>query len=141
MSRSSTPSADNFFLFGLTAEEVAQRKAHGYDPRRLYETNDELHEAIDLISGGFFSNGDGARFWPLVDSLLTRDDYLLFADYQSYIDCQQRVSDAYRDQMHWTEMSILNSARVGRFSSDRSIRDYCRDIWHVTPLEPEPQPQ
>jgi len=132
---------DNFFLFGLTAEEVAQRKADGYEPRRVYETNDELHEAIDLISGGFFSNGDRERFWPLVDSLLTRDDYLLLADYQSFIDCQQRVSDAYRDQTHWTQMSILNSARVGRFSSDRSIRDYCREIWHVTPLEPDPQPQ
>ena len=70
-------------------------------------------------------------FRPLVDSLLTHDDYLLFADYQAYVDCQQRVSEAYQDQRHWTRMSILNAARVGRFSSDRSIREYCRDIWHV----------
>jgi starch phosphorylase len=72
-------------------------------------------------------------FRPLVDALLTRDDYMLLADYQSYIDCQQRVSDAYRDSAAWTRMSILNAARVGRFSSDRSIRDYCREIWNVTP--------
>ena len=70
-------------------------------------------------------------FRPLVDSLLTRDDYMLLADYQSYVDCQQRVSDAYGDPANWTRMSILNAARVGRFSSDRSIRDYCRDIWNV----------
>ena len=69
-----------------------------------------------------------------MESLLTRDDYLLFADYQAYLDCQQRVSEAYRDQVSWTRMSILNSARVGRFSSDRSIRDYCRDIWDVQSL-------
>jgi len=74
-----------------------------------------------------------------VDSLLYRDDYMLFADYQSYVDCQHRVSEAYRDQKNWTRMSILNSARVGRFSSDRSIREYCRDIWNVTPLSIEPE--
>ena len=126
---------DNFFLFGLTAEEVAQRKVQGYDPRPVYETNDGLREAIDLINDGFFSNGDRTLFRPLVESLLTRDDYLLLADYQSYIDCQQDVSDAFGDQTRWTQMSILNSAKVGRFSSDRSIRDYCRDIWHVSPLD------
>ena len=74
---------------------------------------------------------------PLVESLLTRDDYMLLADYQAYVDCQQRVSDAYSDQNNWTRMSILNSARVGRFSSDRSIREYCRDIWNVRPIVPD----
>jgi glycogen phosphorylase len=127
---------ENFFLFGLNADEVAQRKADGYDPRAIYASNESLREAIDLIDGGGFSHGDRTLFRPLVDSLLTRDDYLLFADYQSYVDCQQRVSDAYRDQAQWTRMSILNSARVGHFSSDRSIREYCRDIWHVTPRMP-----
>jgi glycogen phosphorylase len=78
-------------------------------------------------------------FRPLVESLLTRDDYMLLADYQSYVDCQQRVSAAYRDQTSWTRMSILNTARTGRFSSDRSIRDYCRDIWTVTPSIDEPR--
>jgi starch phosphorylase len=126
--------ADNFFLFGATAEEVEKLKAGGYDPRGAYEANPELREAIDLIDSGFFSNGDRDLFRPLVESLLTRDEYMLLADYPSYVDCQRRVSEAYRDQSHWTRMSILNTARVGRFSSDRSIREYCRDIWHVSPI-------
>jgi glycogen phosphorylase len=128
---------ENFFLFGLTAEEVERLKAEGYTPRRIYESNLELREAIDLISSGFFSNGDRGLFYPLVDSLLTRDDYMLLADYQAYVDCQQRVSHAYSDQNAWTRMSILNSARAGRFSSDRSIREYCRDIWKVRPIVPD----
>ena len=125
---------ENFFLFGLTAEEVDGLRRSGYDPRRYYDANADLREAVDLIGSGFFSNGDRELFRPLVESLLTHDDYLLFADYQAYVDCQQRVSEAYRDQVSWTRMSILNSARVGHFSSDRSIRDYCRDIWDVQPL-------
>ena len=125
---------ENFFLFGLNTAEVAATKAAGYRPRAIYEANPELHEAIDLIDAGEFSNGDRELFRPLLESLLIRDEYLLFADYQSYIDCQQRVSEAYRDQEDWTRMSILNCARVGRFSSDRSIREYCRDIWHVKPV-------
>jgi len=125
--------AENFFLFGLTAPEVAHAKASGYHPRRYYESNVELREALDLIASGFFTNGDRAVFQPLIESLLERDEYLLLADYQSYVDCQQRVSDTYRDRDRWIRMSILNTARVGRFSSDRSIRDYCRDIWHIVP--------
>jgi starch phosphorylase len=128
---------ENFFLFGLTAEEVAKRKASGYSPRSIYESNTALREAIDLIDSGFFSSGDRELFRPLVESLLNRDDYMLFADYQDYVDCQERVSEAYRDQKDWTRMSILNSARVGRFSSDRSIREYCRDIWNVSPITTE----
>jgi len=126
--------AENFFLFGLTTDQVVQLKRDGYDPRRYYESNQELREAIDLIDAGFFTNGDRTVFRPLVESLLTRDDYMLLADYQAYVDCQERVSDAYRDRTNWTRMSILNTARVGRFSSDRSIRDYCRDIWDVRPM-------
>ena len=126
--------ADNFFLFGLTAAEVAAVKAGGYRPRTIYESNPELRDAIDLIDAGAFSNGDREVFRPLVESLLVRDDYLAFADYQAYVDCQQRASEAYRDQPNWTRMSILNCARVGRFSSDRSIREYCRDIWNVRPV-------
>ena len=112
-------------------------KAEDYTPRRIDESNPELREAIDLISSGFFSNGDRGLFDPLVDLLLTRDDYMLLADYQAYVDCQQRVSHAYSDQNAWTRMSILNSARAGRFSSDRSIREYCRDIWKVRPIVPD----
>ena len=125
---------ENFFLFGLTAEEVERWKAEGYTPHSIYESNPELREAIDLINSGFFSDGDRGLFHPLVESLLTRDDYMLLADYQAYVDCQQRVSEAYADQNNWTRMSILNTARVGRFSSDRSIREYCRDIWKVRPI-------
>ena len=127
---------DNFFLFGLTAGDVHSLKG-SYDPRRIYESNDGLRDAIDAIADGAFSNGDRELFRPLVESLLTRDDYMLFADYQSYVDCQRRVSGAYADERRWTEMSILNTARVGRFSSDRSIREYCADIWHVAPLKLE----
>src|SRR4029450_512327 len=128
---------ENFFLFGLTAEEVERRKAEGYTPRSIYEANPELREAIDVINSGFSLDGDRGLFHPLVESLLTRDDYMLLADYQAYVDCQQRVRDAYADQNNWTRMCILNSARVGRFSSDRSIREYCRDIWKVTLIVPD----
>jgi starch phosphorylase len=125
---------ENFFLFGLTAEEVIQRKARGYRPRDIYESSPDLREAIDLIGSGAFSNGDRELFRPLVESLLTRDDYMLLADYHAYVECQQRVDEAYRDPQNWTRMSILNCARVGRFSSDRSIREYCRHIWNISPV-------
>jgi glycogen phosphorylase len=128
---------ENFFLFGLTADEVERSKAEGYTPRSIYESNSELRETIDLIGSGFFSNGDHGLFHPLVESLLSRDDYMLLADYQEYVECQERVSEAYSDRNAWTRMSILNCARVGRFSSDRSIREYCRDIWQVAPILPD----
>jgi starch phosphorylase len=128
---------ENFFLFGLTADEIGRLKTAGYQPRTFYEANPALREAIDTIADGSFSGGDREMFRPLVDSLMTRDDYMLFADYQAYVDCQQRVNEAYGNQADWTRMSILNAARVGRFSSDRSIREYCRDIWDVTPMSAE----
>ncbi len=126
--------AENFFLFGLTTDEVAALKARGYNPHDYYQGNSELHEAIDSIARGDFSGGDTQRFKPLVDSLLNHDEYLLLADYQAYVDCQERVAEAYRDREHWTTMSILNAVRVGYFSSDRSVREYCRDIWKVDPV-------
>jgi starch phosphorylase len=122
---------EHFFLFGMTAPEVAARKAQGYRPRDVYETNAELRETLDLIGSGLFSRGDREMFQPLLHSLLERDEYLLLADYQDYVDAQQRVSEAWGSRREWTRMSILNCARVGRFSSDRSIRDYCRDIWNI----------
>ena len=128
--------AENFFLFGATAEKARSIKAAGYDPRRIYDGDEELRQAIDMIAGGAFSNGDPDLFRPLVESLMWQDDYLLFHDFQSYVQAQARVSAAYGDQTDWTRRSILNSARVGRFSSDRSIREYCRDIWNVSPLDP-----
>ena len=128
---------ENFFLFGLTAADVVARKAGGYRPRDIYESNPELRETLDTLSTGLFSNGDAELFRPLVDSLLDHDDYMLLADYQAYVDTQDRVNATYRDPQNWTRMSILNTARVGRFSSDRSIRDYCRQIWNVRPARHE----
>jgi starch phosphorylase len=127
--------AENFFLFGLTAAEVQRQKAEGYNPRLYYETNSALKEALDALTSGEFSHGDRGLFEPLVRSLLTTDDYMLLADYRSYIDCQQRVSAAYSDQEEWTKMSIFNVARIGKFSSDRSIRDYSADIWKTWPVK------
>jgi glycogen phosphorylase len=125
--------AENFFLFGLTAAEVMEKKAAGYNPYAFYESNPALREVVDSILSGRFSRGDRNLFHPLVDGLLTSDPYLLFADYQSYIECQDRVSKTYLDQEGWSKMSIYNTARIGRFSSDRSIREYCSEIWKVTP--------
>jgi starch phosphorylase len=123
--------ADNFFLFGLSAEEVFAAKARGYNPQDYYNSNPGLRDVIDLIRSGFFSRGDTELFRPLIDGLLYQDPYLLFADFQSYIECQDRVAAVYRDTDRWTRMSILNTARSGKFSSDRTIREYCQDIWHV----------
>jgi starch phosphorylase len=128
---------DNFFLFGLTADEVLNLKASGYRPWEYYESNAELKGVIDRISSGHFSRGDSNLFKPLIDKLLQHDPFMLMVDYQSYIDCQARVSDAYRNTEHWTRMSIFNTARMGKFSSDRSIHDYCRDIWKVEPVKVE----
>ncbi len=125
---------ENFFLFGLNEQQVGDLKATGYYPRGYYEANEELKGVIDLISSGFFSHGDLRLFQPIVDNLLCDDPYMLMADYQSYIDCQDRVSQAYRDRENWTRMSILNVARMGKFSSDRSIREYCQNIWNVKPV-------
>ncbi len=126
--------ADNFFLFGLTTEEVAAVKSKGYRPLDYYVADPELREAIDLIRSGFFSRGDATLFRPLVDNLLLSDPYLVLADFRSYAMCQKQVSDAYGAPEKWTRMSILNTARCGKFSSDRTIREYCRDIWHVEPV-------
>jgi glycogen phosphorylase len=131
--------AENFFLFGLTAEQVYEMRDRGYNPRDYYETNLELKLAIDRIAAGFFSHGDTELFKPLIDSLLNHDPYFLLADYQSYVDCQQQVSSAYLDREHWTRMSILNVARIGKFSSDRSIKEYCQEIWQVKPVRVELQ--
>ncbi|MFB2938521.1 glycogen/starch/alpha-glucan phosphorylase [Aerosakkonemataceae cyanobacterium BLCC-F154] len=127
--------AENFFLCGLTTEEVYALKAKGYKPWEYYKKDPELKLAIDRIASGFFSHGDPNLFKPLVDHLLGNDQYMLMADYRSYIDTQDEVSQAYRDIDRWTRMSILNVARMGKFSSDRSIRDYCEDFWKIQPVK------
>jgi glycogen phosphorylase len=126
--------AENFFLFGVTAQQVSAMRAEGYDPQQYYRSNEHLRWALDLIGSGYFSQGDRGLFRPLLDSLLYHDEYLVLADYQSYVDCQDMVAEAYRDQEHWTRMSILNVARMGKFSSDRAIREYCEKIWRVKPV-------
>jgi starch phosphorylase len=125
---------DNFFLFGLTAEEVLRMQTEGYRPRDIYEHNDELREAIELLRSGFFSRGDRTLFEGLVNGLLEHDGFMLLADFASYVDCQSRVSAAFADTKQWTRMSILNTARMGKFSSDRAIREYCEDIWKIKPV-------
>jgi starch phosphorylase len=127
--------ADNFFLFGLTIEQVQQLKSSGYNPRRYYEANPFLHEALDQIIGGTFSGGNGELFRPIFDGLVNGDEYMVMADYQPYVDCQDSVAEVFIDQERWTRMSILNAARMGKFSSDRSIREYCEKIWGVNPHE------
>ena len=123
--------AENFFLFGLTAEEVQQVKAAGYQPREHRDGNEALREVLDFVSSGALSGGDRGLFQPLVDNLLSSDPFLVLADYQAYVDCQDRVSAMWLDQAAWTRASILNVARMGKFSSDRSIRQYAEQIWHV----------
>jgi glycogen phosphorylase len=125
---------ENFFLFGLTAAEVQLVRAGGYRPMDYYEGNAELRAVLDLVRDGYFTRGDGAVFRPILDGLLYHDPYMLLADYQSYVDCQQDVSTRYVDTEGWTRMSILNAARSGKFSSDRTIRQYCADIWRAVPV-------
>nr|WP_242657757.1 glycogen/starch/alpha-glucan phosphorylase [Mycobacterium kubicae] len=126
--------ADNFFLFGLTVQEVEALKATGYRPADYIDANEELRAVLDLIGGGTFSNGDSEVFRPLVDNLRYDDPFLVLADYAAYIRCQDQVSAAWQDKDAWTKMSILNTARSGKFSSDRAIAEYCDDIWNVWPL-------
>jgi starch phosphorylase len=126
---------ENFFLFGLTSDQVAAAKAAGYNPRSYYDSNAGLREVIDELASGRFSRGDRGLFKPLLDSLLSSDPYMLLADYQSYIDCQDYIDRAFLDTGKWTRMSILNTARMGKFSSDRAIREYSDEIWHVKPVE------
>ena len=126
--------ADNFFLFGLNVEQAVNLRRHGYSPRWHYDHDAELHAAIDAIAGGVFSSGDREAFAPIVDSILGWDEYLCLADYRSYVDCQDAVERAWNDTERWTTMSILNTARSGFFSSDRTVRDYCRGIWNVEPV-------
>jgi starch phosphorylase len=126
--------AGNFFLFGLTVDEVERIKRDGYRPSEYVDGNGELAAVLDLIAGGTFSHGDTEVFRPLVDNLRYDDPFLVLADYASYVECQDRVSTAWENIVAWTRMSILNTARSGKFSSDRAIAEYCDDIWNVLPV-------
>jgi starch phosphorylase len=126
--------AENFFLFGLNAEQVERTQREGYRPQSHVDSNGELRSALDLISSGVFSRGDREVFRPLVENLLHSDPFLVLADYADYVACQERVSEAWEDRQRWTRMSILNVARAGKFSSDRAIREYSEHIWEVKPV-------
>ena len=126
--------ASNFFLFGLTVDQVAGIQAEGYRPRDRYEADPDLRGAVDAVAAGHFSGGDTDRFKGLLDSLLAWDSYLTLADFTAYAGCQRQVDEAWQQGEDWTRMSILNTARCGRFSSDRSIREYCERIWRVEPV-------
>jgi starch phosphorylase len=132
--------AENFFLFGMTADQALARRASGYDPQAVCQADPELAQAMEAIAGGRFCDGDTQRFAPLVESVLGRDEYLTLADYRAYVDCQDAVEKVWLNRERWTRMSILNTARCGSFSSDRTIQDYCREIWKVDPV-PVPGPE
>jgi starch phosphorylase len=125
---------DNFFLFGLKTEEVAQAKKQGYNPRKYIEESSELKGVMDLIASGYLSSENPGLFSPLHDSLVNQDEYMLMADFEDYVECQDKVAETYRDKDKWTRMSIMNVAGMGKFSSDRTIREYCREIWNAKPL-------
>jgi starch phosphorylase len=127
----------NIFIFGLTAAEVEARRAAGYNPWDVYQSNEELRRAIDMIADGHFSSDVPNLFRPIVDVLTTNGDYfLLLADYASYVACQERVDTVYRDPDEWAKRAILNVAGMGRFSSDRAVLEYAQNIWNVTPVRP-----
>ena len=128
---------ENFFLFGLTADDVARTRASGYDPQAVYHADPTLKLVIDTVGSGAFSRGDCELFRPLVHNLLNTDPYLVLADFDAYARCQARVDEAFRDPDRWTRMAMVNTARVGWFSSDRSIREYCERIWGAAPVEVE----
>lgn len=128
---------DNIFIFGLLADEVLEVKKNGYNPKEYYNRIPELKRVVDMISANYFSRFEPGIFDILIKSLMDVDYYLLFADYESYIATQERVAELYRDRKEWTKKSILNVARMGKFSSDRSVRDYAEMIWKVKPVKIE----
>lgn len=123
---------DNIFIFGLTSEEVSQLKCSGYNPYHYYEKNQELKEVLDMIGSGYFSPENARLFKPVIDSILHNGDtYMVLADYEAYINCQDRVGQLYKDRDEWAKKSILNVAHMGKFSSDRTIAEYAKDIWGI----------
>jgi len=126
---------DNFFLFGRTAEEIATLQQQQRQPAEFIDSNQELQEVLQLIRSGLFSQGDPALFQPLLDSLMHHDPFYVCADFAAYSNCQQQVSKVFQDKELWARMSILNTARMGWFSSDRSIQQYCDDIWKLSPVK------
>lgn len=128
---------DNIFIFGLLADEVIKLKQNGYNPRELYENNWELKRVIDMISNNYFSRFEPGIFSPIIEGLLNIDYYCLLADYESYIKTQEEVNLLYQNKNEWTKKSLLNIARMGKFSSDRSVMEYAKHVWNVKPVKIE----
>jgi len=128
---------DNFFLFGLNADEVVHLRAAGYDPRSYIERSPALAEALALIESGFFSFGEPERFQPILDSLRTLDPYLVCADFDAYVATEARAAELYRDPIAWSRRALYNIAGASRFSSDETIRQYAADIWGLQPVAVE----
>jgi starch phosphorylase len=123
---------ENFFAFGMTADQVARLRESGYDPWKFYYSNKELRQALDMIGSGYFSPQASQRYENLIASLLEGGDrYMVLADYADYVACQERVSRLYESSTEWTRKAILNFARMGNFSSDRAVREYARRIWQI----------
>ncbi len=125
---------ENFFLFGMTVEEVAAQRKRDPSGRGAYEASPALREVVDLIADGFFSPEEPDRYRGMIDQLLEQDEYVVLSDFDAYASCQSVVSDTYQDEAKWRRMAALNIARIGRFSSDRTIREYARDIWDIHPV-------
>ena len=127
--------AENIFIFGLTAEQVAEQRQNGYDPRAFYRRDEELRQALDMIATGFFTPHEPDLFQPIVRSLLDQGDfYMLLADYRGYVTTQEQVGRLFMQPEEWARRSILNTANMGKFSSDRAVLEYARKIWHIEPL-------
>jgi len=122
---------DNIFIFGLKVDEVNALNVKGYNPKKYYDKDDKLKKVIDLISCGFFSAENPSLFQPLVDSLMSHDPYMHVADFKMYCECQEKVSKEYSDQINWTKKAIINVANIGKFSSDRTISEYAKEIWNA----------
>jgi starch phosphorylase len=127
--------ADNFFLFGLSSQEVEQRRRDGYRPWEVVQRDEELATVLGLIRDGHFCPQEPDLFHSIVDELTGSDNYMLLADYRPYVECQERVAAAFKDEENWSRMAILNVARMGKFSSDRAVREYADDIWKVEPVD------
>jgi starch phosphorylase len=122
---------ENIFIFGLTAEEVEARRRDGYNPREAIEASTDLHSALDSLASGIFSPDDPNRYRPIVDSLYDGDWFMVAADFDAYASAQRQAAELWRKPKEWTAKTILNTANMGWFSSDRTIREYARDIWTV----------
>jgi starch phosphorylase len=125
--------SDNIFIFGLTADEVMEKKQSGYQPREIYTKNLELREVLDMVQRGFFSGSQRNIFQPILEDLLDHGDpYMVLADFQSYCDIQEEIANVYLDPETWTRKTIINVSRMRKFSSDRTIKEYAKDIWNIS---------